>query len=96
MKTKERVALGLSVLTQSRRFSGGSDDWERGKTTYWEAFYKFIDAVCAILVPVFIQFPTGDRAKRCAREMQRMIGLPNIVACVDGTHIPITRPKTNQ
>lgn len=35
ISTAERVALGLSVLTQSRRFYGGSADWERGKTTYW-------------------------------------------------------------
>ena len=60
IKTPERIALALSVLTNSRRFTGGSDDWDRGRTTVWECFHSLIDKAFEILIPRFIQFPVGE------------------------------------
>ena len=72
LKCNERIALGLSVLSGSKRFGIGGHDWERGKTTAWEAFYLFVDAVLERLRPLVLRFPKGDRAKR---QLRLLLGL---------------------
>ena len=76
LKGDERIALGLSVLSGSKRFGIGDDDWERGKTTMWEAFYLFVDAVLERLRPLVLRFPRGQRAIELVQRFEEEYGIP--------------------
>ncbi|KAK3090716.1 hypothetical protein FSP39_014011 [Pinctada imbricata] len=44
----------------------------------------------------FIKFPTGQQVSDTKNSFFRVAGFPNVLGCVDGTHIPIMRPKENE
>ena len=54
--------LALSQLAGSKRYSQASKDWDRGKTTMYEALFNFCDAVCDLLGPRLVKFPQGEEA----------------------------------
>ena len=76
LKGNECIMLGLSVLSGSKHFGIGGHDWERGKTTMWEAFYLFVDAVLDRLHPLALRFPRGERAIELARRFEEEYGIP--------------------
>ena len=75
LKGNECIAPGLSVLSGSKRFGIGGHDWERGKTTMWEAFYLFVDAVLERLHPLVLRFPRGQRAIELAQRFEEEYGI---------------------
>ena len=76
LKGNERIVLGLSVLSGSKHFGIGGHDWERGKTTMWEAFYLFVDAVLDQLCPLVLRFPRGERAIELVQKFEKEYGIP--------------------
>ena len=76
LKGDECIALGLSVLSGSKHFGIGGHDWERGKTTMWEVFCLFVDAVLDRLRPLVLRFPRGERAIELARRLEEEYGIP--------------------
>ena len=76
LKGNEHIALGLSVLSGSKHLGIGGHDWERGKTTMWEAFYLFVDAVLERLNPLVLRLPRGQRAIDLARRFEEDYGIP--------------------
>ena len=76
LKGDERIALGLSVLSGSQHLGIGGHDWERGKTTMWEAFYLFVDAVLERLHPLALRFPRGQRAIELAQRFEEEYSIP--------------------
>ena len=76
LKGDEGIALGLSRLSGSKHFGIGGHDWERGKTTMWEAFYLFVDAVLDQLRPLVLRFPRGEHAIELARRFEEEYGIP--------------------
>ena len=76
LKGDEHIALGLSVLSGSKLFGIGGHDWERGKTTMWEAFYLFVDAVLDGLRPLVLRFPRGERAIELAQRFEEEYSIP--------------------
>ena len=76
LKGDECIVLGLSVLSGSKHFGIGGYDWERGKTTMWEAFYLFVDAVLERLRPLVLRFPRGQCAIELAQRFEEEYGIP--------------------
>ena len=76
LKGDERIAPHLSILSGSKRFGIGGHDWERGKTTMWEAFYLFVDDVLDRMLPLVLRFPRGERAIELARRFEEEYGVP--------------------
>ena len=75
LKGYERIALGLSVLSGNKHFGIGGHDWERGKTTIWEAFYLFVDAVLEWLRPLILRLPRGQPAIELAQRFEEEYGI---------------------
>ena len=76
LKGNERIVFGLSVLSGSKHFGIGGHDWEGGKTTMWDAFYLFVDAVLDRLRPLVLRFPRGECAIELARRFEEEYGIP--------------------
>ena len=76
LKGDEHIALSLSVLSGNKPFGISSNDWERGKTTMWEAFYLFVDAVLERLRRLVLRFPRGQHAIELAQRFEEEYGIP--------------------
>ena len=76
LKGNKCIALSHSVLSGSKHFGISSHDWERGKTTMWEAFYLFVDAVLERLRPLVLRFPRGQHAIELAQRYEEEYGIP--------------------
>ena len=53
------------------------------------------DALCSI-AKEYIQFPTAARQMRMQHEFMEKFGFPKVLGCIDGSHIPIVAPSTNE
>ena len=64
------------MLSGSKHFGIGGHDWEKGKTTMWEAFYLFVDAVLDRLRPLVVRFPKDECAIELAQRFEEEYGIP--------------------
>lgn len=56
-----------------------------------------LKAIC-VLMPVYVTWPVGNKFHQTCLEFNNLRGngsFPNVIGCVDGTHIPIKAPKKN-
>ena len=49
-------------------------------------------AIVQLLLPKYIQIPTGDRLKAIVDGFESKWGFPQCVGAIDGSHIPIVSP----
>ncbi|XP_064109980.1 putative nuclease HARBI1 [Macrobrachium nipponense] len=53
---------------------------------------KDVCAAVATLAQEFIKFPTPQDENKMMMEFSQIAGMPGVIGCVDGTHIPIKSP----
>lgn len=96
LSVAEISALGL------RYFATGSFHSVIGETMgiSQPATHAAIDKFCTSIDSHFremVTFPTdADSLQRKKRDFYRLGNFPNVIGCVDGTHIPIEKPNANE
>ena len=95
VKVEEIIAWLLAFLASDKRFASHGDDWKRGAVTVHKHFHRFVRAVNHHLLPMLFYFPREARAIESAVGYQRMCGMLNIVATIDGSRVPIKRPHAS-
>lgn len=80
------VALGVPYTAIANQFA-------MGKSTVGDIVGQVSQAICQHLSKEFIRFPSTDEALQSMEYWQRQTGIPGIVSCFDGSHIPIVRPS---
>uniref|UniRef100_UPI0037E9228E putative nuclease HARBI1 n=1 Tax=Semicossyphus pulcher TaxID=241346 RepID=UPI0037E9228E len=84
-----------------RFFANGSflynigDAEQLSKATVCRAVRKVCLALKRFL-HVFVKFPGHKPLRAIKEEFHRIAGFPNVIGCVDGTHIPIRAPSENE
>lgn len=63
------------------------------KSTVKKFFYKVIKAINKKLLWKIIQMPDNEEAKIISKNFEKKSGLPQIIGCIDGSHIPILAPS---
>ena len=64
-----------------------------GRSTAHEAFEDVIEALLEIKEE-YIYFPQSNREKRrITSAFSELTLLPNVIGCIDGTHIAIVKPR---
>ena len=82
-------------LASDNNFASHGDVWKRGAATVPKHFHRFVRAVNRHLLPMLFYFPRGAMAIESAAGYQQMCGVPDIVATIDGSHVPIKRPHAS-
>lgn len=62
------------------------------KSTVHKFFYKVIRAINRKLLWKTIKMPDASESKKISESFQRKSGVPQIIGCIDGSHIPILPP----
>ncbi|KAK3513690.1 hypothetical protein QTP70_028774 [Hemibagrus guttatus] len=60
---------------------------------------RIVRKVCLALkrfLHIFLVFPTHKPLRAIKEDFQRIAGFPNVVGCINGTHIPIIAPSENE
>ena len=58
---------------------------------------KTVTAALAKKIDDFVQFPTTDEARRCCQAgFYELAQFPGVVSCVDGTHVKVTKPLSDE
>ena len=91
----------LQLLTALRFFASGTfqivvgDTFQTHRSTVSRVIYRVSQALCARLRR-WIFFPRQREANRQKRLFYAMAGFPNVIGCVDGTHVKLQAPVINE
>lgn len=91
------IPLNLKMLVTLRYLATGNflltiaDCIDIAKSSACRAVGEVVQLI-AYLAPDYIQFPSPEEAHHLAEKFHDVGGMPGVIGCVDGTHIPIQRP----
>lgn len=84
-----QILLSVWLLANHVSFRAVADRFNVTKSCAWNLFMNFC-ATCARRANEFITWPVSLDAVN--EGFRRTAGFPDVVGCVDGTHVPITMP----
>lgn len=91
------IPLNLKMLVTLRYLATGNflltiaDCIDIAKSSACRAVGEVVQLI-AYLAPDYIQFPPPEAAHHLAEKFHDVGGMPGVIGCVDGTHIPIQSP----
>ncbi|XP_033120863.1 protein ALP1-like isoform X2 [Anneissia japonica] len=91
--TEWRVAMTLYRLSSGMSFKKTGNQFGCAKSTACIVYHQVCKAIEALLMPKFIQFPTGQDISKNIEKFKLKNGFPQTVVAIDGTHIPIIAPE---
>lgn len=89
---EKQIAITLFKLASCAEYRVVGNIFGVHKSTVQQTFYKVISVMNKYLVPKVIKLPDGTESKYISKEFERICGIPRIVCCIDGTHIPVLPP----
>lgn len=57
---------------------------------------EVIQAIATELFDEYIKWPNNEECQRIASAFEDKFGLPNVIGCIDGTHVPIKAPASER
>ncbi|XP_071963821.1 putative nuclease HARBI1 [Antedon mediterranea] len=88
-----RVAMTLYRLSTGMPFNKTANQFGCAKSTACTVYHEVCEAIEAVLMPKFINFPTGQQLKKNMEKFKIKGGFPQVVGAIDGTHIAIIAPR---
>jgi hypothetical protein len=90
--SEHRLAIFLYHITQGNSYSSITDQFGVGKSTVSNIIRDVSKAIVQQLSGKYIRFPNVDEAMRSMEFWREKTGIPGVVGCIDGSHIPIIQP----
>ena len=84
-----RLAIFLYHISHGAAYTVLVNQFGVGKSTVSGIIGDVSKAIVQQLSTKYIRFPNVDEAMRSIEHWREKSGIPGIVACIDGTHIPI-------
>lgn len=88
-----RVAMALYKLGSCGEYRLMANQFGVHKSTVKKFVYMFCKTLVEKVASQFIRVPTYEEAVQTASRFQQVYGLPHVIGCVDGSHIPILPPS---
>lgn len=90
---EKKVGMTLYKLATCGEYRTVGDVFGVHKSTVHKHFYSVIKAINSTLMKEFIQMPDEERAQLISHRFKTICGIPQIIGCIDGSHIPILAPS---
>ena len=72
-----------------------ADRFDVGKSSYHRSIKRVASALVDDIMPIIIQWPSGNRIRETSNAFCDISGLLNVLGAVDGSHTPINAPTEN-
>ena len=90
-----RVAIKLWVLATTAEFRSVGHLFGVARNTVGVIVHETCVAIIEILLPLYIQFPSGNGLREVINGFKEKLGVPQCAGSIDGSHIPVTPPAMN-
>ena len=90
--SEHRLAIFLYHVAQGDGYTSLMDQFGVGKSTISYIIGDVSKAIVQHLSRKYIRFPNVDEAMSTMEFWREYNGIPGVVGCIDGTHIPIIQP----
>ena len=90
--SEHRLAIFLYHIAQGAGYTAISNQFGVGSSTVSHIIGDVSKAIVVHFIKQYIRFPNVDEATRTMEFWREKSGIPGIVACIDGSHIPISQP----
>ena len=91
----ERVAITIWKLATVIEYRTLGQKFGLVRSTICSIIHDTCEAICTILTPKYIKFPTGARLNYIVQHYNDRWGFPQCVGAIDGMHVPIKGPSAN-
>ena len=95
LSVKEKVLITLRYFASGSYMQAVGDTLGRDKGTVSRAVEQVTDALCAIK-DSHIKWPDNEMQSVSKSAFYRVAGFPNVIACVDVTHIRLLKPGADR
>jgi hypothetical protein len=89
--SEHRLAIFLYHVTQGNGYTSLTDQFGVGKSTVSKIIGEVSKAIVQHLSGKYIRFSNIDEVTRSMEFWREKTGIPGVVACIDGSHIPISQ-----
>ncbi|KAL2094402.1 hypothetical protein ACEWY4_009121 [Coilia grayii] len=88
-----RVPIVLYKLASCAEYRVVANQFGESKSTVKKLVYLFCRWMVSSVIENIIRMPTAEEAIAIARRFQQKFHIPQIIGCIDGTHIPVLPPS---
>ena len=91
---RKKVAITLYYLKDQGSYGMKANTF--GKSPLPQILREVVQAIIDILGPNYIKFRSSkDDIIETINAFEKKFGFPQVIGCVDGTHLPILQPSAN-
>ena len=91
----QQIAVTLWRLATNIEYRTISELFGLGLSTVCTIVLKTCKVIAQHLLPKYVCIPTGEKLQDVVDEFEHLWGFPQVAGAVDGTHIPILKPKNS-
>ena len=95
ISTERRVAITVWVLAKTSEFRSVTHLFGIARNTVSVIVKETCLAIIEKLLPLYVQFPSGDGLKKVTDGLRDKWGVPQCIGSIDRSHIPVTPPCNN-
>ncbi|KAK0152189.1 putative nuclease HARBI1 [Merluccius polli] len=95
LTSEQTLSIALRFFANGSFLYNIGDAEHIGKAAVCRAVRK-VTLTLKRLLPAMVVFPGHKPVRIIKEEFHRIAGLPNVLGCIDGTHVPITAPSENE
>ena len=88
-----RVAICLYKLGSCCEYRLVANQFGVAKSTVQKIIYLFCEGMMSSVAKEFIRVPTTREARAIAKRFEDKFHIPQVIGCIDGSHIPVLAPK---
>lgn len=90
---EKQIAITLMYLASCCEYRIVGELFGVGKTSVWRCVHRVVDAINEILLPEWIRMPGENECREISTAFEEKSKIPQLIGCIDGTHIPMTPPS---
>lgn len=93
LSVEKQVAVALYKLASCAEYRVVGNVFGIHKSTVKKCLFRTVNAINTLMMKDYLQMPNANEASEIALNFERISQIPQIIGCIDGSHIPILAPS---